>query len=58
MTEYELGMVRKAIERMMASGAPGISEVMRKAIAGSIIIRLRHELNLPPPALKLPEVAP
>lgn len=58
MTEYELAVVRTAIEREVALGAPRVAGVIRNAISCSIILRLRHELNLPAPPLKLPEVAP
>ena len=49
MTEYELDCARQAFERAMEVGAPGLSEVTRKAIAINATIKLRHQFNVPRP---------
>lgn len=52
MTEYELEAVGKAVERSLVLGAPGISQVTRGTIRSRVILRLRHEFNVPAPTLK------
>ena len=47
MTEYELILVRKAVEHAVKIAAPGIHEPIRNAIMLSVVGRLRHQLNIP-----------
>lgn len=51
MTEYELHCARQAFERAIEVGAPGLSEITRKAIAANASIKLRHQFNVPAPPL-------
>lgn len=60
MTEHELSVVRDAIDRGMEIGVPGISENMRKAIVGAMILRIYHGLliSAPPTNTKVLDVRP
>lgn len=51
MTEYELSVVRDTTELALFIGVPGISDKMRDAIINNIVLRLRHELDIPAPYL-------
>lgn len=53
MTEYELDAVRTAFEAALRNGAPGLAEVVRKAIANGAIIRLRYSFNIPAKPLNI-----
>lgn len=51
MSEYELDIARRAMERALRAGAPGLSEIMRGAIVSDAVRSIRRQLNLPAPPL-------
>jgi hypothetical protein len=53
MTEYELNCARQAFERALEVGAPGLSEVIRRAILNNATTKLRHQLNVPAKPLNI-----
>jgi hypothetical protein len=52
-TEYELEAARNAFEIALKNGAPGLKEIVRKAIANGAVIRLRHQFNVPTAPLSI-----
>lgn len=57
MTQYELNAVSVAMETAMAVGAPGMSALTRQAVIAYAVLRLRHQFNVPHPALSATERA-
>jgi hypothetical protein len=51
MTQYELDAVGKAMEKAMTIGAPGLSALARQAVIAHAVLQLRHQFNVPRPAL-------
>lgn len=51
MTDYELDIVRKAMLRSLAAGAPGLSELMRGSIVSDAMRTINRQLGIPAPEL-------
>lgn len=49
MNEYELDAVKKAVDHVLERGAPGLAWPTKQAIRNNVILRLRHQFNLPAP---------
>ena len=52
MDEYGLQIAGGAFEHALKVGAPGLSEEMRRVIVNNATRRIRHQLNMPAPALR------
>jgi hypothetical protein len=47
MTQQELGIVEKTIARILKTDSPALAGIPHDAIINTIMLRLRHEFDLP-----------
>ncbi len=55
MTEYELKSVGQAVDHVLGTAAPGLAWPTKQAIRNTVLLRLRHQFNVPAPPLQVPD---